>query len=122
MDRILKVERNYILGMIKKIRSTKCNILLVQKSILHKIEDVESEDIEFISKTLNCLPIILPQSTYTWKLSKISRLFPKLNYILCRITVLHHSVGSIPTSGAIQLLIGTQHRNCFVQNLSSNYE
>jgi T-complex protein 1 subunit delta len=77
MDRILKVERNYILGMIKKIRSTKCNILLVQKSILHKIEDVESEDIEFISKTLNCLPIILPQSTYTWKLSKISRLFPK---------------------------------------------
>ncbi|KAG0607532.1 hypothetical protein M758_8G035800 [Ceratodon purpureus] len=74
MDRILKEERNYILGMIKKIRATGCNVLLVQKSILRDavtdlslhylakakilvIKDVEREDIEFISKTLNCLPI-----------------------------------------------------------------
>jgi len=74
MDRILKEERNYILGMIKKIRATGCNVLLVQKSILRDavtdlslhylakakilvIKDVEREDIEFISKTLTCLPI-----------------------------------------------------------------
>ena len=74
MDRILKEERNYILGMIKKIRATGCNVLLVQKSILRDavtdlslhylakakilvIKDVEREDIEFISKTLSCLPI-----------------------------------------------------------------
>lgn len=74
MDRILKEERNYILGMIKKIRSTGCNVLLVQKSILRDavtdlslhylakakilvVKDVEREDIEFISKTLHCLPI-----------------------------------------------------------------
>ncbi len=34
MDRILKEERKYILQMIKKIRSTGCNVLLIQKSIL----------------------------------------------------------------------------------------
>lgn len=34
MDRILKEERNYILQIIKKIRATGCNVLLIQKSIL----------------------------------------------------------------------------------------
>ena len=34
MDRILKEERSYILGMIKKIKATGCNVLLIQKSIL----------------------------------------------------------------------------------------
>ncbi|GJV97650.1 T-complex protein 1 subunit delta [Tanacetum coccineum] len=74
MDRILKEERNYILSMIKKIKSTGCNVLLIQKSILRDavtdlslhylakakilvIKDVERDDIEFITKTLNCLPI-----------------------------------------------------------------
>ena len=32
--RILKEERNYILQMIKKIRASGCNVLLIQKSIL----------------------------------------------------------------------------------------
>lgn len=74
MDRILKEERNYILGMIKKIRATGCNVLLIQKSILRDavtdlslhylakakilvVKDVERDEIEFITKTLNCLPI-----------------------------------------------------------------
>lgn len=74
MDRILKEERNYILSIIKKIRATGCNVLLIQKSILRDavtdlslhylakakimvVKDVERDDIEFISKTLNCLPI-----------------------------------------------------------------
>lgn len=74
MDRILKEERNYILNIIKKIRATGCNVLLIQKSILRDavtdlslhylakakimvVKDVERDDIEFISKTLNCLPI-----------------------------------------------------------------
>ncbi|KAL0464182.1 UNVERIFIED_CONTAM: T-complex protein 1 subunit delta [Sesamum latifolium] len=74
MDRILKEERNYILGMIKKIKATGCNVLLIQKSILRDavtdlslhylakakilvIKDVERDEIEFITKTLNCLPI-----------------------------------------------------------------
>ncbi|XP_020272063.1 T-complex protein 1 subunit delta [Asparagus officinalis] len=74
MDRILREERNYILGMVKKIKATGCNVLLIQKSILRDavtdlslhylakakilvIKDVERDDIEFITKTLNCLPI-----------------------------------------------------------------
>lgn len=74
MDRMLREERLYINGMVKKIRATGCNVLLVQKSILRDavtdlslhylakakilvIKDVERDDIEFISKTLNCLPI-----------------------------------------------------------------
>lgn len=34
MDRILKEEREYILNIVKKIKASKCNVLLVQKSIL----------------------------------------------------------------------------------------
>lgn len=69
MDRILKEERNYILQMIKKIKQSGCNVLLLQKSILRDavselgehylakagillVRDIERDDIEFISKTL----------------------------------------------------------------------
>ena len=34
MDRILKEERNYIISIIKKIKASGCNVLLIQKSIL----------------------------------------------------------------------------------------
>ena len=74
MDRILKEERNYILSLVKKIKASGCNVLLVQKSILRDattelslhylakakimvIKDIERDQVEFISKTLGCLPI-----------------------------------------------------------------
>lgn len=74
MDRILKEERNYILSIVKKIRKSGCNVLLIQKSILRDavtdlslhylakakifvVRDIERDQIEFISKTLNCLPV-----------------------------------------------------------------
>ena len=74
MDRVLKQERKHILGMVKKIQATGCNVLLIQKSILRDavndlalhylakakimvIKDIEREDVEFICKTLNCKPI-----------------------------------------------------------------
>ena len=74
MDRVLKQERKHILGMVKKIHATGCNVLLIQKSILRDavndlalhylakakimvIKDIEREDVEFICKTLNCKPI-----------------------------------------------------------------
>ena len=67
MDRLLREERKYILGMCKKIQKTGCNVLLVQKSILRDavnelslhilsklkimvISDIERDDIEFISR------------------------------------------------------------------------
>ena len=34
MDRILREERNYILRLVKQIKATGCNVLLIQKSIL----------------------------------------------------------------------------------------
>lgn len=74
MDRVLREERAYILKIVKHIKSTGCNVLLIQKSILRDavtdlslhylakakimvIKDIERDEIEFISKTLGCLPI-----------------------------------------------------------------
>ena len=34
MDRVYKEERNYILSMVKRIKATGCNVLLIQRSIL----------------------------------------------------------------------------------------
>ncbi|CAM9327175.1 unnamed protein product, partial [Laminaria digitata] len=73
MDRILREERKYILGLCKKIKKAGCTVLLVQKSILRDafndlsihflakmgimvITDVERNDIEFISRTLAVKP------------------------------------------------------------------
>ncbi|CAM9724451.1 unnamed protein product [Scytosiphon promiscuus] len=73
MDRILREERKYILGLCKKIKKAGCTVLLVQKSILRDayndlsihflakmgimvITDVERNDIEFISRTLALKP------------------------------------------------------------------
>lgn len=74
MDRVLKEERAYILNIVKGIKKSGCNVLLVQKSILRDavsdlahhfldkikvmvIKDVERDDIEFVCKTLGCRPI-----------------------------------------------------------------
>jgi len=74
MDRIITEERNYIVGLVKKIRAAKCNVLLIQKSILRDavnemslhflakagimvIKNVERDEIEFISKTVGCTPV-----------------------------------------------------------------
>ena len=74
MDRVVKEEKAHIVKMVKKIKETGCNALLIQKNILRDtindialhflakakillIKDVEREDVEFICKTLNCKPI-----------------------------------------------------------------
>lgn len=74
MDRILREEKNFLLGMCNKIKKAGCNVLLIQKSILRDavndlslsflakmkilvVKDVERDDIEFITKTLGCKPI-----------------------------------------------------------------
>jgi len=85
MDRVLREERNYILKLCKDIQKTGCNVLLVQKSILRDavnelslhflaklkilvVTDIEREDIEFISKTINCIPIASIESFTSEKL------------------------------------------------------
>lgn len=74
MDRILKEERNYILDMCKKVKKSGCNVLLIQKSILRDayndlslhflaklgimvVTDIERNDVDFISRTLNLQPV-----------------------------------------------------------------
>ena len=74
MDRILREERKYILGICKKIKKSGCNVLLIQKSILRDayndlalhflakldimvVTDIERNDVDFISRTLNLQPI-----------------------------------------------------------------
>lgn len=74
MDRILKEERKYILDLVKKITNTGCNVLLIQKSILREatndlalhflakknimvIKDIDRDQIDFISKTVQCVPV-----------------------------------------------------------------
>jgi len=87
MDRVLKEERNHILNMCKKIQKTGCNVLLIQKSILRDavtdlslhflakmkilvVKDIERDEIEFITKTLGCIPIASIESFVPEKLGK----------------------------------------------------
>lgn len=73
MDRVLKEERAYLLNIVKVIKKSGCNVLLIQKSILRDavsdlalhflakmkimvIKDIEREEVEFICKTIGCRP------------------------------------------------------------------
>ena len=74
IDRILKEERKYIISLIKKIKKSGCNVLLIQKSILRDavndltlhylgkakivaVTDIERRDVEFIANTLGLQPV-----------------------------------------------------------------
>jgi len=74
MDRVLREERQYILGICKKIKKSGCNVLLIQKSILREavsdlalhflakmkimvVKDIERDDVEFLCRSLGCKPI-----------------------------------------------------------------
>jgi len=77
MDRVLKEERQYTLNLVKAIKKSGANVLLVQKSILRDavsdlaihylnklkilvIKDVEREIVPFVCKTLGCKPVASP--------------------------------------------------------------
>lgn len=74
MDKIIKEERAYLLNLVKKIAKTKCNVLLIQKSILRDavtdislhflsrlkilaIKEIERDEVEFLCKSLGCKPV-----------------------------------------------------------------
>ena len=74
MDRILRDERKYILSQCKKIKKSGATVLLIQKSILRDaynelslhflakmgilvVTDIERPDVEFICRTLGCIPV-----------------------------------------------------------------
>jgi len=87
IDRILREERKYILDLMKPIVASKCNVLLIQKSILRDavndlslhymakkgimvVRDVERTDVEFIANTLGCTPIADPEQFKPAKLGE----------------------------------------------------
>ena len=39
MDRVLREERQYLLNIVKQIKKSGCNVLLVQKSILRSVAE-----------------------------------------------------------------------------------
>lgn len=88
MDRILREERQYILSMCKKIKQAGCNVLLIQKSILRDattdlslhflakmkimaVTEIERDEIEFLSKSLGCVPIAGIENFTSDKLGKV---------------------------------------------------
>ncbi|CAA6671407.1 unnamed protein product [Spirodela intermedia] len=79
MDRILKEERNYILGSSRRSRLraamdavTDLSLHYLAKAKILVIKDVERDDIEFVTKTLNCLQ--LPMSSISGRKAWICRL------------------------------------------------
>merc|ERR1719445_2992021 len=77
IDRIARDEKKYILGIIKKILKCKCNVILIQKSILRDavnilgshylakknimvIKDIERDEMSFIARSLGCKPVASP--------------------------------------------------------------
>lgn len=107
MDKILKEERAYLLNIVKKIKKAKCNVLLIQKSILRDavndlslhflktvnilaVKDIERDEVEFICKVSNSLTNHLqktlcqhfdniPKSQPGASLSRTLTLSPKTN-------------------------------------------
>jgi T-complex protein 1 subunit delta len=74
MDKLIKEERQYLIGMLKKIKKSGCNLLLIQKSILRDavtseslailsklkiavIKDIERDEIDFLSRSIGCRPV-----------------------------------------------------------------
>lgn len=87
MDRILREERTYIMGLVKKVKAAGCNCLLIQKSILRDattdlsihflnklkimvVTDIERDEIEFLSKAMDLTPITDASSLTADKLGK----------------------------------------------------
>jgi T-complex protein 1 subunit delta len=89
MDRILKQERKYLLGLAKDIQKAGANVVLIQKSILRDaynelslhflaklgilvVTDIERSDVEFICQTLGCQPIAHPSQLSPEKFGQAS--------------------------------------------------
>jgi T-complex protein 1 subunit delta len=74
MDKLIKEERAYLINMLKKIKKSGCNVLLIQKSILRDavtteslailsklkiavVKDIERDEIDFLCRSIGCKPV-----------------------------------------------------------------
>ena len=118
MDRILKQERQYIVNLVKRIKSSGCNVLLIQKSILRDavndlslhflakagimvVKDIDREETEFICKTIKAIPIAHIDQFTPEKLGKAN---------MCEEVTLSEGskvvkVTGVPNSGTVSILV-----------------
>merc|ERR1719160_2444714 len=95
MDRLLREERAILAKMVKQIKATGCNVLLVQKSILRDattdlsldfcakakilvVRDIERDEIDFISRMLHVEPVVSLDQFSADKLGKASLVVEEL--------------------------------------------
>merc|ERR1712004_597218 len=131
MDRVLREERAYILNIVKQIKKSGCNVLLVQKSILRDalsdlaihffdkmkimvIKDIEREDIEHVCKSLGCAPIASLDHFTADKLDEAHRsLHDALCVIRCLVRKRHLIAGGGAPETELFLKL-TQYANTLV--------
>jgi T-complex protein 1 subunit delta len=122
MDKILKEERTYLLNMVKKIKKAKCNVLLIQKSILlgiMVIKDIERDEVEFLCKSTGCKPIADIDSFTEDKMGSADLVeeTSSLGSRITRITGIKHTnptaakTVSIVARGANQLILDEAERS-----------
>lgn len=132
MDKILKEERQYLLNMCKKIKKTGCNVLLIQKSILRDavndlalhflaklkilvVTNIERDEIEFITNTLNCKPIADIENFTEDKLASADLVdeVSQSGARICRISGIKNMgrTVSILCTGANALVLGESERS-----------
>ncbi|AAK39824.1 t-complex protein 1, delta SU (nucleomorph) [Guillardia theta] len=75
MDKLIREEKKHILSICNKIKSSGCNLIIIQKSIMKEsismealeilsnmkilvIKDVERDEISYLSESLGCIPIV----------------------------------------------------------------
>merc|ERR1719375_1033158 len=146
MDRLLREERALLAKMVKQIKATGCNVLLVQKSILRDattdlsldfcakakilvVRDIERSDIEFVSKIIGVEPCATIESFTPEKLGKADLVWEEnlgqdLGSII-RMTGLTTSYGgcmSVLVRGSNQLILDETERSihdslCVVRSL-----
>ena len=114
MDRILKEERNYMRNIVKKIKQSGCNCVLLQKSILRDattdlsihylnlakimvVQDVERDEVPFLAKGLDVVPITDIESFSADKLGKADSVVVEDG--LVRITGITGKAGSTVGTG-----------------------
>lgn len=95
MDRLLREERAILAKMVKQIKATGCNVLLIQKSILRDattdlsldfcakakilvVRDIERDEIDFISRMLHVEPVASLDQFSADKLGKASLVVEEL--------------------------------------------
>lgn len=124
MEKIIKDEREYILNLCKKIKKSGAELIIIQKSILRDslnelalyfltklnvlvIDDVQREEIEFLSKSLNLRESVDPDFMYTTEVLIEEKLDNG-----AMITELHHEYGtSIIVRGTDPIIVDEAERS-----------